>query len=67
MARLTEDEMRGKRFVGLVLTERQAKSLLMYVRLLTSHGAGRVVAKDLGAVSAKLDRALSRLDKTSKS
>jgi hypothetical protein len=53
---------RDKRFVGLVLTERQAKSLLVYGRMMRDHGAGSTIAKDFRAICAKLDRSLRRLD-----
>lgn len=58
--------MRGKQFIGLVLTERQAKSLLSYAKMLAAHGAGRTVAKDLHAIVVKLDRALRRVSTSSK-
>ena len=55
---------KGKRFVGLVLTEQQARALLVYARAMHEHGAGRRVQRDMYAIRAKLDRALARLDST---
>lgn len=53
---------KGKQFVGLVLSLRQAKSLLTYARMMRDHGAGPTVAKDMRAICAKLDRSIRRTD-----
>lgn len=51
--------MNGKHFVGLVLSERQAKSLLEYARMMRDHGAGPSVARDMRAICVKLSKALA--------
>lgn len=54
--------LRGKRIIGLVINERQARTLLVYLRALDEHGAGRVAAKNLRAIRVKLSKSVQRLD-----
>lgn len=44
--------------IPIVLTMNQAKSLLVYGRMMRDHGAGREVAKDMRAIVVKLERAM---------
>jgi DNA-binding NarL/FixJ family response regulator len=48
--------------VGLVLSERQAKVLLVYLDALTLHGAGRRAAISLRHVKVKISNSLAKLD-----
>lgn len=48
--------------IPIVLTEKQAKALLVYGRMLRDHGAGRGVSKDMRAIVRKIERAMKRFD-----
>ena len=52
--------MSGKKFVGLVLTERQAKSLHHYLQVLRETGTGPSSARDLTLIRVKVGKALDR-------
>lgn len=46
--------------ISVVMTERQAKSVAMYLRLCDEHGAGRNAASSIRAVRVKIERSLKR-------
>ena len=44
----------------LTLTEKQAKALLVYLKALHEHGAGRDLARSFRAIRTKLERSMAR-------